>query len=212
MNFSSGTYSSQKVMINQTRLFTKAGEIKDAKIIYDFIKQSSIANNYFISNIDSLINVKDQIVVVFLPNNQASINISNNSKRVNVVRVKNHIYLESRDTSSVLNNYNQSFGIKPFFYSVVTYSPLYSETFPLPSGTEYLSLTKTKLCSYLEMEENEIIYPLISFSYFHHITKYDRSIEAYKNYNNTFNENCIQNLGELDTLAVQQLEVILIKK
>jgi hypothetical protein len=198
-----GTYNSKSYQISKIKLFTKNNEITDTSIIHHFINE--YVSSYFIFNYDSVVDVSNKLGIEFFTDNTANLFDLNSSKIRKVKFLNNLIYFESQDTS-----YNL---VQQVFYNkVITYFPLYIDTFIRPSGSNIVTYgTKFKQCYYASGNNAEIQFPMMSYLYVRHGLQFSFTGEAESNLNNVFNENSLKYLLDNDTLAVQQFYVILRK-
>jgi len=202
-----GTYVSQNIEIGTIKLYSKSGEIKDSKTIYNYINTHDKERHFFIQNVDSTINVKNLCAIEILPKNVAKL-INFRDSTIYTIKNQNQIlYLESKDTS-----YDRHDEITPFYAKMFMYNPLYSKTSYTPYSNGYNQITKFRNCKYLFLSKNRITYPLLTYNYFQ---SYQDGLsyrsETCSNINNIFNEESTKLLNATDTIAIQQINLILTK-
>jgi hypothetical protein len=203
-NSYSGIFDSKSIQISAVRLFTKNGEIKDINTIQHFINNSDV--DYFILKTDSIIDVANKLMIEFSSNDKANFTYLDNME-VRNVKVKSDItYFESENISRTFNSNGESFDKK-----IITYFPLYSKDTIVPGPSGILSRIDFKHCYYANGNSSEIKFPLMSYLYVRHLTGDYFSKEAISDLNNAFNENSVTFLNDNDTLAIQQLSLILRK-
>jgi len=200
----SGIFDSKSIQISAVRLFTKNGEIKDINTIRHFINNSDV--DYFILKTDSIIDVANKLMIEFSSNDKANFTYSDNMEVRNVKEKNDITYFESEKISSNFNSNSESFNKK-----IITYFPLYSKDTIVSGPSGILSRTDFKHCYYANGNSSEIKFPLLSYLYVRHLTGDYFSKEAISDLNNAFNENSITFLTDNDTLAIQQLSLIIRK-
>jgi len=200
----SGIYISQRAEISAIRLFSKNGEISDQAKIQRYIKRAD--PNFFIHNYDTIIDMTNRIVIEFLPDKKATVTILNNSETNKVIEKNGIIYFESDQISTRYN-----FTADPFYDKIYTYFPFYYETIPLSSASGFYSKTEYKHCYYTKGQKEVIVFPLVSYMYTRDDAANNYLMEANWNVNNEFNEDSYQSFAITDTLAVQQIFVVIEK-
>jgi hypothetical protein len=203
-NSYSGIFDSKSIQISAVRLFTKNGEIKDINTIRNFINNSDV--DYFILKTDSIIDAANKIMVEFLSNDKANFTYLDNIEVRNVKEKNDITYFESEKISNTINSNSES-----FYKKIITYFPLYSKDTIVPGPSGILSITEFKHCYYANGNSSEIKFPLFSYLYVRHLTGDYFSKETASDLNNAFNENSVTFLNNNDTLAIQQLFMILRK-
>jgi len=196
----SGTYSALGQEVNGVRLFTGSGEIKNAATTNSFVRRRG-ENRYFVTNANATLYGITGTSIEFLSPDEAVFNYMTNIYPVNVITKNNVLYLESKVITE-LNEY--VYDEVTIYKKMLTYTPLYSDT--LSTDAE-LHTIRTKNCFYMTQKGSIIKFPRLSYVY---VQPY--SIQAGMFINNTFNDSCISLLNVADTLAIQQTEILFLKK
>lgn len=200
----SGVYTSKRMEIMEIKLFSNNTEIKDIEKIKHFIKNT--ANQIFLRNYDSIVDVTNALEIEFLSDNNAKITDRVKSEVTNIQRDDDYLYFESSIISTIYNIESD-----PFSYEFLKHAPLYSQTIPLNPTTGFSSETKYKNCYYTIGKHEVIEVPFLSYLYKRKISEHNFSSKAASFTNNEFNDSFIQSLTANDTIAIQQFVVILDK-
>jgi len=202
--FENNLYISQYIETDNVRLFVAPDkEIKDPKVIINFLKRYDPLGNYFSTNMDR-VEILNDFKIQFVGTENAKVFFINDTSLRKVKTKENVIFLESNDTTNSRSYYESYYHTESDFqYNLLSYHPLYQKILPTPLG---YSLLITAECYYLQVDNNKLIMPLI--------TIIARGKPAIVNINNLLRENFVfgADLGLPDSLIVQQKRVIFTKK
>lgn len=197
------TYTATKIETENIKLFTRNGEIKNSKQIKGFVtRHQSYFDRPYSHMLARLLEIPSELS--FLSSQEAQfLSYESKALNVNVVRIKDVIYIESKDTTDTGLRYFTDPSFLPSIYDAMfKYGELYRDTIKL-QGTNNAYGIIEKRCNYFTQSGNKLKMPFMNFWYFQPF-----STESAGAINNTFDVKCIEMLEENDTLAIQQQQVV----
>jgi hypothetical protein len=195
------TYTATNLEKGSIQLFTRNGEIINSSQINNFVSLHKSTLSVMYGNVDEMMLITPA-EVKFLSTTEAQFIFVNNTA-VNVVNQNNAIYLESKDTFDTKLRYYGYPSLELSIYNaMLSFSELYRDTFLVNSANDTYGI-RFKQCFYLTKSGNKLKMPFLNYWYFQ-----PYSTQSGGSINNTFNNNCIDMMGDKDTLAIQQFQVV----
>lgn len=195
-----GAYTSTYAEVNPIRLFTRNGEIKDEAKTLEFITRHGLSEfvpHYGIDNSHA-----NEVSITFKPGNTAIVTCFGITDVRNIVKSNGYIYLEASDITTIYSFANES-----RITQALLLSPLYSKTTTVPTSSGYSNKTELKHCYFAKETNGSISLPLLNICIVTHIPDQIYARESAYNLNNIFNPEISQNLSDVDTIAVQRIDV-----
>lgn len=197
------TYIATKIETENIKLFTRNGEIKNSKQINSFVtRHQSYFNIPYGDMLARLLEIPSK--VSFLSTQEAQFSFyESNAINVNVVRINDVIYIESKDTTdSGMRYYTYPSLQTSINDAMFKYSGLYRDTIMFQGASTSYGILEKK-CNYFTQSGSTLKMPFMNYWHFQPF-----SIQTANSINNTFNISCIGMLEENDTLAIQQEQVV----
>jgi len=204
----SATYVSSNFETGSMQLYTKNGEITNKATINDFLarhegkyfKASSITNSF----------LPGAITLKFLSATDAEFKYGGATMAGNlftIIKKENLMYVEEKEaTDNGQRYYGFPHTVETLQEAMLTNKTQYNDTL-LVENTHDVYYINTKRCYYITQAGAVLKMPFMSYYYHEPYAESSGSI-----INNSFNSNCISFMNTNDTLAVQQLQLILKKK
>jgi len=195
-----GKYVSGTATVSPIRLFTKSGEVKDEAKAVEFITRHGLSEfvpHYGIDNSHA-----NEVSITFNPGNTAIVTCFGKTDVRNIVKSNGYIYLEASDITTIYSFANES-----RITQALLLSPLYSKTTTVPTSSGYSNKTELKHCYFAKETNGSISLPLLNICIVTHIPDQIYARESAYNLNNVFNPEISQNLSDVDTIAVQRIDV-----
>jgi len=187
------TFTPSEIYGQKIRVFTKKGEIKDSKITLKLIER---IKNY-ITDVENY-DIVDAFSATYL--SPTTLEIYNEDYTLptlfNLHETPNITYWEDKNIRKgvigIYDYYSNHFKYKPLYYKDLGFNyPLNSNAFELQE------------CYYVKKNKNTLIMPFLDF---YHIgyKNYNQYNNARRRINNVFISESFLNLGEKDTLVIQE--------
>jgi hypothetical protein len=204
----SATYVSSNFETGSMQLYTKNGEITNKATINDFLarhegkyfKASSITNSF----------LPGSVTLKFLSATDAEFKYGSATMTANLFSVikKEHLmYVEEKEaTDNGQRYYGFPHTVETVQKAMLSHKTLYNDTL-LVENTNDVYYIKTKRCYYMTEVGSVLKMPFMSYYYHEPYAESAGSV-----INNSFNRSCISLMNANDTLAVQQLQLVLKKK
>lgn len=182
--------------VKEPRLFSRQGEIKDAKIVKRFV--SAYDKMGYFSTSKEYYYPSDYIT--FVSADSADVSITEFPAGLTVERKNGYLYLLPEDSMTYTGD---SF---TDLLAMVKYKPGY-KTYSYPSSTGYLKFVNVRIPYIAKGDESELVLPYMNvMKYVKVNTSYNGTI--YSDINNVFDQSYPGTLASGDTILFQEYELL----
>lgn len=195
-----GTYKASSYLHDSKRLYTRNGELTNTAVYNSFISRHHTDLNVYYGSFETIMLEPAKIQFVSLTEAKY-IFVYNNT--VLVTKNGNLLCLEEKDTTNYSDScYTYPPTEEPIYKNMLSYHENYMDTVRV-SDYPITYIIKIKRCHYFVQDGSNLLMPMMSYWYF----KPD-SVKSSAFINNVFNISSVNQLGERDTLVVEESRIV----